>query len=183
MLNRKRPIYVPKDLAGLKFRVWESPSARLSFELMGMNPTPMAYGEVFTAVQQGVVDGLVNSMTTLYQTKMHEVAKYLSVSDQICAFLFLLISENVFNAMTSEEQAAVREAAHEACTYWRGIYPQNDATYRALLDKEGCEVNDVDKVAFTTHVRQNYGRYAEIVREPGIEDLIARMIAFAEANS
>lgn len=182
MINRTRPVTVPADLEGLKFRVWESPSARLSFEIMGMNPTPMAYGEVFTAIQQGVVDGLVNSMTTLYQTKMYEVAKYLSISDQIYAFLFMLISEDVYNGLTSEEQVAVDAAAQEACRFWRAIYPVNDAEYRKLLDEAGAEVNEVDKVAFARHCRAQYGRYTEVVEAPGVEDLIARLVEFADAQ-
>ena len=181
MINSQRPINTPADLEGLKFRVWESPSAILSFEVMGLNPTPMPYSEVFTALQQGVVDGLVNSMTTFYLTKMHEVAKYLSVSDQLYAFLFITMSEQSFASLDPSEQEAVMAAAAEGARHWRGIYPVNDAEYRTRLAEAGCEVNEVDKQAFRDYCESRYGRYQEIVQEPGTEELIERLLAIGRA--
>ncbi len=178
MINRQRPVYVPDDLNGLRFRVWESPSARLSYEVMNMSPTPMPYAEVFTAIQQGVVDGLVNSMTTLYLTQMHEVARYLSLSDQLYAFLFMMISEQAYRSLDSDEQEAAMVAAEEACRHWRGIYPVNDQEYRHRLADAGCEVNEVDKDLFREYVRSRYDRYLEIVDAPGAEDLMNRLIEF-----
>lgn len=181
MINSQRPITEPADVDGLKFRVWESPSAILSFEVMGLSPTPMPYSEVFTALQQGVVDGLVNSMTTLYLTKMYEVAKYLSVSDQLYAFLFIMISEQSFSQLDADEQEAVMAAAKEAARHWRAIYPVNDQEYRGRLAEAGCEVNDVDKAAFREFCKGRYGRYTEIVTAPGTEELIDRLLAFGQA--
>jgi tripartite ATP-independent transporter DctP family solute receptor len=180
MINSSRPIYGPADLEGLKFRVWESPSAIMSFEVMGLNPTPMPYSEVFTALQQGVVDGLVNSMTTLYLTKMHEVAQYLSVSDQLYAFLFIAMSEQSFAALDPAQQEAVLASAEVAAQFWRAIYPVNDAEYRGLLADAGCEVNDVDKPAFREYCQSRYDRYLEIVQDPGAEELMDKLLAFAQ---
>lgn len=178
MLNSKRPIFAPKDLEGMKMRVWESPAAKLSLELMNMTPTPMPYAEVFTALQQGVVDGLVNSMTTFYQTKMFEVAKYLSVSDQMYVVMPIMIGEQQFQSLGSDQQSALQEAAIEATRYWRAIYPADDAKYRGLLAEEGLEVNDVDKVAFREHVQAQYHRYTEVAGSE-VQPLIDRLRKFA----
>ena len=180
MINKQRPINVPGDLAGLKFRVWESPSAKLSFELMGMSPTPMPYVEVFTSIQQGVVDGLVNSLTTFHLTKMYEVQKYVTVSDQLYVFIFMLCSERSFEALTSDEQKAVEAAAAEGCKVWRSFYPSADNKYREILAQAGCSVNDIDKNAFIEHVRPQYRKYVDIVHEPGTQELIDRMTQFSD---
>lgn len=178
MLNSKRPIFVPEDLEGMKMRVWESPAAKLSLELMNMTPTPMPYAEVFTALQQGVVDGLVNSMTTFYQTKMFEVAKYLSVSDQMYVVMPIMIGEEQFQSMSTEQQSALQEAAVEATRYWRGIYPRDDAKYRGLLQAEGLEVNDVNKEVFRDFVQKQYDRYTEVAGTE-VKPLIDRLRQFA----
>jgi TRAP-type transport system periplasmic protein len=178
ILNSKRPIFVPEDLAGMKMRVWESAAAKLSLELMNMTPTPMPYAEVFTALQQGVVDGLVNSMTTFYQTKMFEVAKYLSVSDQMYVVMPIMIGETQFQSLTTEQQSALQEAAVEATRYWRAIYPRDDAEYRGRLQEEGLEVNDVDKAAFREFVQKQYGRYTEVAGSE-VQPMIDKLRNFA----
>lgn len=180
ILTSVRPIFVPEDLDGMKMRVWESPAAKLSLELMNMTPTPMPYAEVFTALQQGVVDGLVNSMTTFYQTKMFEVAKYLSVSDQMYVVMPLMMGEKQFQALTAEQQAAVEDSALEATRYWRAIYPKNDAEYRQKLGDVGLNINDVDKDVFREYVQQRYNRYTEVAGDE-VQPLIERLRAFSSS--
>jgi tripartite ATP-independent transporter DctP family solute receptor len=172
ILNTKRPIVKPEDLKGLKMRVWESRSAQLSFEITGMTATPMPYGEVFTSLQQGVVDGLVNTMTTFHQTKMYEVAKYLSLSNHLYVSMPLMISERVFKSLGKPEQEAMLEAAKVATRYWRGIYPTDDRQYLKLLTDAGCKANEVDRRAFKEYCQARYGRFVELINEPGTKELI-----------
>jgi tripartite ATP-independent transporter DctP family solute receptor len=174
ILNSKRPIVKPEDLQGLKMRVWQSRSAQLSFEITGMTATPMPYGEVFTALQQGVIDGLVNTMTTFHQTKMHEVAKYLSLSDHLYVVMPIMMSERVFQSFGKPEQAAVLESAKAAAKYWRGIYPAEDAEYLKMLTVAGCKVNEVDRKAFKEHAQARYDRFVDLINEPGTKDLIEK---------
>jgi tripartite ATP-independent transporter DctP family solute receptor len=181
MLNSKRPIMTPDDLRGMKFRVWESPSASRAFEIMGMNPTPMAFGEVFTAIQQGVVDGFTNSLTTFHLSKMHEVGKFVTVSNHQYGCVFPMISEGTFGSLSKSEQEAVVAAGKEACRYWRAIYPAQDLEFRPKLEAAGCKINDVDRAAFVRHVRPQYSRFADLVGEPGTDNLIARMVEIAES--
>ena len=146
---------------------------------MGMNPTPMPYSEVFTALQQGVVDGLVNSMTTFYQTKMYEVGKYLSISDQMYVVMPMMISETVFQSLPGDQQQALLDAASEAGRYWRAIYPADDRKYLDQLKEKGLEINEVKKDVFREHVQKQYDRYLEVV--PGGKDLIAELRRFAQS--
>ena len=179
ILNSKRPIMKPDDLKGLKMRVWESRSAQLSFEITGMTATPMPYGEVFTSLQQGVIDGLVNAMTTFYQTKMYEAAKFLSLSDHLYVVMPLMLSERVFQELGKPEQTAILEAAKEATRFWRAIYPSDDKQYLKLLKEGGCEVNEVDRSAFRDYTHARYNRFVELVNEPGTQELIEKFKRFA----
>ena len=179
MLNSKKSIKTPDDLSGMKFRVWESQSASLAFDMMGMQPTPMAFGEVFTAIQQGVVDGFTNSLTTFHLSKMYEVGKYVTISNHQYTCVFPMISESLFASLSKEEQDAVVEAGKEACKYWRTIYPTQDAEFRTKLEEVGCTVNDVDREAFVSHVRPQYERFVELIGEPGTDKLIEQMVEIA----
>lgn len=179
ILNSKKPIFKPEDLAGLKMRVWQSRSAQLSFEITGMTATPMPYGEVFTALQQGVIDGLVNTMTTFHQTKMHEVAKFLSLSDHLYVVMPMMMSERVFQSLGKPEQAAVLDAAKVAAKFWRGIYPNEDKEYLAKLTEAGCKVNEVDRAAFKAYTQQRYDRFVELINEPGTKELIDKFKAYS----
>lgn len=174
-LNKRRPIEKPSDLEGLKLRIWESPGAKLALEIMGTNPTPMAYSEVFTALQQGVVDGLTNSMTTFYQTKMYEVTKYLSLTTHTYIWIPMTMSESSLQALGSAEQEAVLAAGEAACSYWRGLYPSDDAKYLGKLKEAGIEANDVDLGVFREHVEPGYAQYADVVDQPDADELINKL--------
>src|SRR5690606_38706972 len=93
VLNSQRAINTPDDIRGTKLRVRVAPGAKLALELMGANPTPMAFSEVFTALQQGVVDGVTNSITTFYQSKLYEVSKYLSMPRHAYVWVPLMLSD------------------------------------------------------------------------------------------
>ena len=179
ILNSKRPITKPEDLKGLKMRVWQSRSAQLSFEITGMTATPMPYGEVFTSLQQGVIDGLVNTLTTLYQTKMYEVAKHLTLSNHIVAVMPIMLSERVFQSFGKPEQAAVGEAAKAAAKYWRGLYPEEDRENLRLLKEGGCIVTELDRNAFKAFARPGYDRFVELINEPGAKELVDKLANFS----
>jgi tripartite ATP-independent transporter DctP family solute receptor len=179
ILNSKRPIIKPEDLKGLKMRVWQSRSAQVSFEITGMTATPMPYGEVFTSLQQGVVDGLVNTLTTLYQTKMHEVAKHLAISNHIVAVMPIMISERVFQSFGAPERSALSEGAVAAAKYWRGLYPEEDRENLRLLKENGCMVTQVDRDAFREFARPGYDRFVELIGEPGAKELVEKFKNFS----
>jgi tripartite ATP-independent transporter DctP family solute receptor len=179
ILNSKRPIVRPADLKGLKMRVWDSRSAQLSFELVGMTATTMPYAEVFSSLQQGVIDGLVSSVSTFHQTKVYEVAKYVSLSGQMYGCMPLVMSERVFQSFGKPEQAALLAAAKAATKYWRDLYPPDDVVSIKLLTEGGCKVNDVDHKAFRDSAQAGYGRFVELINEPGTKELIDRFKKFS----
>lgn len=111
MATRQRPINVPADLAGLKVRVPEVPVYVSAFNKLGANPTPMAWGEVYTALQTGVIDGVENPSEGLFVGKIQEVTGHASRTNHIMTDVNLVASAMAMDGLGAEEQAAVREAA------------------------------------------------------------------------
>lgn len=177
VLNSVRPINKPEDLNGMKLRVWEAPGAKLALKLMGANPTPMPSAEVFAALQQGVIDGLTNSMTTLYQTKMYEVSKHLSLTRHAYVWVPMLLSDTAFRSVGRAEQEEIQKAGEVACAYWRALIPKDDAGYEPKFAEAGIKVNQADQAAFRSRVEKGYARYADIVGEPNANDLIKKLEA------
>lgn len=109
--TRDRAINVPSDLAGLKVRVPEVPVYISAFNKLGANPTPMGWGEVYTALQTGVIDGVENPAEGLFVGKIHEVTKYASRTNHIMTDVNLVASTMAMDGLSANEQAAIQEAA------------------------------------------------------------------------
>ncbi|MBM06964.1 MAG: hypothetical protein CMH88_11475 [Oceanibulbus sp.] len=163
MVTRDQPVVEPKDVEALKLRVWEAPGAKLALELLGANPTPMAYAEVFSALQQGVVDGLTNSLTTLYQTKMYEVTENLAITRHAYVWVPMVLSESAYQSVGEAERKEIDAAGEVATAYWRGLFPKQDAEYEAQFKAEGLNVTQADQAKFRQHVEGGYDRYASLV--------------------
>ncbi|MBS1231068.1 MAG: C4-dicarboxylate transporter [Proteobacteria bacterium] len=109
--NGKRPINKFEDLKGLKIRVMQSPVAIESFKAMGINATPMAYAEVFTALEIHALDGLEHPPVDMFQNKIYEVQKYLAITNHVYTPVALVVSNKWFSALPADQQAGIRKAA------------------------------------------------------------------------
>ena len=114
MINNVRPIVRPEDLRGIKFRVLQSPIYIEMFRSLGGNAVPMAWGETFTAVQQGAIDGLEIPLGIIDQNKYFEVTKYLSLTGHIYSMIGLLMAKRTFDRLPADLRGPVQEAAAEA---------------------------------------------------------------------
>jgi len=110
----KKPVHTPQDLKGMKIRVPASPVFVRGFESLGAAPTPMALGEVYTALQQGTIDGLENPLPVIYNGKYQEVAKYLVLDGHVKNFITWVVGMDFYNALTVEQQEILLETAEEA---------------------------------------------------------------------
>lgn len=110
----KKPITKPEDLKGLKIRVQPSPTTIKMIELMGGSPTPISFGEVYTAMQQGVVDGAENNVPSRVQTRHIEIAKVFSEDEHASIPDFLVISTKTWNKLTPEQQQILETAAKKS---------------------------------------------------------------------
>ncbi len=157
--TKERPVREPEDLEGLKIRVQESVTAMSMVESLGGAPTPISWGELYTALQQGVVDGAENNPPSFYTSRHYEVCKYYSLNEHTAVPDVLLISTTVWNSLTPQEQEWLQEATDESVTYQRKVW--KEATEKALeeVQKAGVEVIYPDKEPFAEQVQQLLQEY------------------------
>lgn len=159
-INNKRPIRTPDDFNGVKLRVQPSDLFIASFRAIGANPVPMAWSDVFTAVQQGTVDGLEIPLPVIYANKYPEVTQYLSLTSHTYNALALLMSKQTFNKLSEENRALVRQAATRAIERQRETVAANNGEVLEQIKAAGMTVNEVDDInAFRNKVSGVYDEY------------------------
>ena len=174
MINNVRPIVTPADLKGIKFRVLQSPIYIEMYRSLGGNAVPMAWGETFTAVQQGAIDGLEIPLGIIDQNKLFEVTKYLSLTGHIYSMISLLIAKRSFDRLPADLKAAVAEAGAEATKVQRASNAAAQAVFRDSLVKHGMQVNEVpDKAAFRRGVLPMYESFKGQIGADVIKDALA----------
>jgi len=176
MDNSKRAITKPEDLKGLKIRAIPAKSSTLMIESLGPSPVPMPFPEVYTGIQQGVVDGFANSLTTIWTAKYYEVAPYISITNHLVGMLNLLVSENIYQSLSPADRKIFDEAAIEAGRFERNLYKQNDEKYLPLLKAKAKVNTNVDVAAFRKRVAGYIPKFVELVNEPGAKELADRLI-------
>lgn len=157
--TKDSPIYTPQDLEGKKIRVINSQSSIELMENLGAIPTPIPYGEIYTALQQGVIDGAENNAQALTLDKHGEVAKYYSLNGHTRLSDFVVISYNTWQSLTDEQRQIVKDALIESTDYHNDLW--GEATTDALnqaKNEMGIEVIEVDKAPFEELTKPMYNR-------------------------
>ena len=173
----KQPITKPEDLKGLKIRVQASPTTIKMVELMGGSPTPISFGEVYTAMQQGVVDGAENNVPSWIQTRHIEIAKVFSEDEHASIPDFLVISTKTWGKLTPEQQQILAKAAKASEAYQQKLWDQVDADTRAQAKAMGGEIVKVDKAPFRAAVQPLFDDFS---KDPKQAALLAKFEAAAE---
>ncbi|MFA1819990.1 TRAP transporter substrate-binding protein [Virgibacillus oceani] len=147
MSNSVGPIETQADLEGLTLRTMENELHLDSFSALGANPTPMAFTELFTAMQQGTVDGQENPIATIYLEGFHEVQDYVSATNHVYTPFVFLVSKSFFDGLPEEYQEILRDAAVEAGEYQREVNREANEKYVQSLIDEGVNFNEVSDEA------------------------------------
>jgi tripartite ATP-independent transporter DctP family solute receptor len=135
-----KPVNTVDDLAGLQIRVPTNQIQTKGFEVLGATPVGMSLGDVYTALQQGTIDGGENPLSTLYGRKHHEVAKYLIMDGHVLNFTNWVCSSMWFDGLTPEQQEALIETGKEAGVYNNQLQAEADDYYKGLMIDEGVTV-------------------------------------------
>jgi TRAP-type transport system periplasmic protein len=143
LTNSKRPVAKVEDFAGIKLRVMQNNIFLDTFKTLGTNAVPMAFPEVFTALETKTIDGQENPYVTILTSKYYEVQKYLSMTRHAYTPFLVLYSKKMFDQLSKDEQAALREAAIEGQKVQRKVIREKDGKALAELGKLGMQVNDV----------------------------------------
>ncbi|MDE2771159.1 MAG: TRAP transporter substrate-binding protein [Bacteroidota bacterium] len=159
--TKDRPIHSPEDLEGLKIRTLESTTQVRMVNGLGGSATPIAWGELYTALQQGVVDGAENNPPSFYTSRHYEVCKFYSLDEHTGLPDVLLISTIVWDRLTPEQQSWVQRAADESAEYQNVLWKA--ATEEALqkVQEAGVEIIYPDKEPFAARVTSLYDEYRE----------------------
>jgi len=171
--NNVREIVTPADLAGLRIRTMENEIHMNTYRHFGASPTPMAMGEVFMALQQGVVDGQENPAINILTSRLNEVQRYMSLTGTFYSPAVLMLSKAFFDRMSEEQQAAVRRAADEAKHWQRRFSQENTAQAIADIRASGTLVTEVDLDAWIEASQATYRDFEGRVRQDLIEKIRA----------
>ena len=138
--NSKKAIRVPDDFKGVKMRVPENPINVDTFVALGANTTPMAISELFTALQQGTVDGQDNPIGNVYAYGFHKVQKYITLTRHQWAGIMLIIGDKTWGKLPPEYQKALSEAATESIAWERKAINEKELEFLELMKKDGLQV-------------------------------------------
>lgn len=147
--TKERAIQSPADLEGLKIRVQKSKMAVRMVELLGGAPTPISWGELYTALQQGVVDGAENNLPSFYTSRHYEVCKFYSLDEHTAVPDVLMMSANSWNRLTPQEQAWLTDAVNSSVVYQRALWQEAEKEALKAIEEAGVSVYRPDKAAFS----------------------------------
>ncbi len=153
------PIYSPADLKGLKIRVMNSPTSFAMVQALGGSATPIPWGELYTALQQGVVDGAENNPPSFYLSRHYEVCKYYSLDEHTSIPDIVLMSTVVWQSLSPQEQQWLQEAIDESVEYQKKLWQESSDHALQEVQKAGVQVVYPDKRPFQQAVQEMHASY------------------------
>ncbi|HXD39444.1 MAG TPA: TRAP transporter substrate-binding protein [Ramlibacter sp.] len=172
LYTAKKPVKSLADAKGLKIRVQQSDLWVSLLEAMGANATPMPYGEVYTALKTGLVDGAENNYPSYESSRHFEVAKYYAVTEHSMAPEMLLFSKRTWDTLSPEDQKAIRQAAKESVPYMRKLWDEREEKSLATVKAGGAEIIKVDKASFQNAMKPVYDKF---ITDAKLKGLIKRI--------
>jgi tripartite ATP-independent transporter DctP family solute receptor len=172
--NSKKPINAMSDLAGMKFRVIQSDVFVDMVAALGASATPMPYGEVYSAIETGVIDGAENNFPSYESAKHFEVAKNFSLDEHTIVPEVFVISKATWDKISPEDQAIFKAAAKESMTKQYELWDARVAQSRKIVEDAGSQITTPDKQPFIDAMKPVYDKY---VNTPELKDLVARIQA------
>ena len=168
----KKPVETMQDLAGMKIRTMQNPAHLEAFKDFGANPTPLAYGELYGALETGVVDGAEAANTNYYSKKFYEVAPNWATVGWLELVAPVIMGEARFQALPEDVQKALMEAGAEAATYQRQVYRDSDAKLYDELVKAGVKVTKPDVAPFREQAEKIYADFVTTDEQKKLVELL-----------
>ncbi|MBT2160182.1 TRAP transporter substrate-binding protein [Zobellia barbeyronii] len=159
--TKDRPINNPDDLAGLKIRVMESVTAMDMVKDLGGSPTPISWGELYTALQQGVVDGAENNPPSFYLSRHYEVCKFYTLDEHTVLPDVLLAGTHLWDSLSEEEQGWLKKAVDGSVGYQRKLWGEAEDEALAEVEKAGVEIIRPDKTLFSEKIKDSFDKYKD----------------------
>ena len=172
--NNRHPVRTHEDIKGLKIRTTPNPYHIQTFELLGANPVPMAYAELYSALETGAVDAQEHPLPVLWSAKFHEVQKYLTLTHHAYSPLLLVMNKPKYDSLPAEYQKVLVDTAREVATYQRDLNAKQVAEIIAGVKEEGMEViEEIDTTGFRQVVEEPLRKSFSEKYGPELLDAIA----------
>ncbi|MEW6622322.1 MAG: TRAP transporter substrate-binding protein [Bacillota bacterium] len=170
-----KPINEPSDLRGVKLRVVESPLMLDIFNTLGASPTPMPYGEIYSALQTGVIDGLEMDLSAIWAEKHFEVANYVALSSHFSFPTVNIMHLHKWNSLSDEDKQIIAEAAWEAIDENMGLLRDIDEKMLNNIKGEGVDVRVIEDLGpFIEETKSVYEKYTS--RDPRVERFVNKVL-------
>ncbi|MGJ8667170.1 MAG: TRAP transporter substrate-binding protein [Patiriisocius sp.] len=170
--TKNKPINTPLDLEGLKIRVMESVTAMDMVKSLGGSPTPISWGELYTSLQQGVVDGAENNPPSFYLSRHYEVCKFYTLDEHTMLPDVLIIGTHIWNKLNDQEKKWLQQAVDNSVTYQRTLWAEAEREALEEVQKAGVTITRPDKSLFEADVKGVYELYET---DPAMKKLIEKI--------
>lgn len=175
--NSRQPVRTPADLKGLKIRTMENPMHLAYFKALGANPTPMSWGELYTALQQGTVDAQENPYAMIVDGKFYEVQKYVSETGHVFSYEILIANKKFMEKLPQDLRALVADSARAAILKQREMMIKMEGDFKADVVKAGMQANELTPEEKKPFVDAASSVYAQFEKQLGAEIMgIARKV-------
>ena len=175
LYTAEKPVKNLADVTGMKVRVQQSDLFVAMVEALGANPTPMPYGEVYTALKTGIVDAAENNFPSYESSRHFEAAKYYTMTEHSMAPEVLVFSKVVWDTLTPEDQALIRKTAKESVPYMRKLWDEREAKARQTVEAGGAEIIVLeDRQAWVDAMQPVYAKFAST---PELQALVEQVQA------
>lgn len=174
LTNSKHPVAKAEDFKGLKIRTMQNQVHLEAFQALGANPSPMAFSEVFSALESHTVDGQENPLATIKSNKYNEVQDYLSVTKHVYTPFVFLVSKKFWDKLSSEEQQILRDSAVEAGKYQRELNESENQKAQEELNAAGMQVNEVsaeEKARMQEMIKPVIDKFAKEIGEDLVKEM------------
>jgi tripartite ATP-independent transporter DctP family solute receptor len=169
----KKPVKTVSDLKGMKIRVQQSDVFVAMIEALGANATPMPFGEVYTALKTGIVDGAENNWPSYESTRHFEAAKYYDMTEHSMVPEVLVFSKRIWDKLSKDDQAAIRKAAKDSVPYMRKLWDEREQKSRKIVEAAGAQVVSIpNKQEFIDAMKPVYAKFAST---PKLQELVKRI--------
>lgn len=172
-LTTKKPIKSPADLKGLKLRTMPNEIHMAAFKALGAGPIPMAWGEVYTSLDQGVIDAQENPITVIYTNSLWEVQKYVTLTGHVYGPHPVLMSKKTLKKLPKDLAKIVIDTAKEVSSYQRQVSQDLEKKQMELLKEKGMVINTVDKKPFMTQSRPAYKMFTDKYGSHLVDEIVA----------
>ncbi|MCC6197474.1 MAG: TRAP transporter substrate-binding protein [Burkholderiales bacterium] len=173
LYTAKKPVKSLADVKGMKIRVQQSDLFVAMIEAMGANATPMPYGEVYTALKTGIIDGAENNWPSYESSRHFEAAKYYDETEHSMVPEVLVFSKKIWDTLPKEEQEMIRKAAKESVPYMRKLWDEREVKSRKVAEAGGAQVVPIaNKKEFQDAMKPVYAKFANT---PKLQELVKKI--------